>query len=284
MINCVAGGRELVKGICTHPDIQGISLVGGNASGEAIYEMGGAHDKRVQSNMGAKNHVVIMPDADREDSLMNVINGAFAQCGQRCMSVPVVVFVGKAQEWIPDLVPLCKKIKVGQGNEPGVDLGPLVSPDARKTIIDLVRLGVTQGAELLVDGLDFVHPKYPQGNFVGPTLMDKVRPEMECYTTELFGPVLQVMRADTYEEALALINNCRFGNGSAIFTQSGRTGRKFQFEVEAGMVGINVPVPVPLPMFSFTGWKKSMRGDLNFFGKAGIHFFTKQRTVTARWK
>ena len=285
VVNSTFGEKPEVEELCAHRDIKAVSFVGGNRAGESIYELCAKHNTRAQCNTAAKNHVVIMPDASKEEALDALIGGAFAQCGQRCMSVPVAIFVGDAQEWISDLVPRCDAIQVGQGNEAGVTLGPLVTPEAKANIVRLVREGVESGATLLVDGLDFEHsdPLYSEGNFLGPTVMDGVTPSMECYTEELFGPVLQVLRAETYDDGLALVNASRYGNGSAIFTASGATARAFTREVEAGMVGVNVPVPVPLPQFSFTGWKDSMLGDLHMFGKDGVRFYTKQRTITSRW-
>jgi malonate-semialdehyde dehydrogenase (acetylating)/methylmalonate-semialdehyde dehydrogenase len=285
VINTVTGEIPTVKRICSHPKVEAVSFVGGNRAGESIFEQSAAHDKRCQSNMGAQNIALVLPDADKEDALTMLANAAFGACGQRCMALSRVVLVGPAREWVGDLARIGAKFKPGHGRDAGTDLGPLQSPESRARIIEFVRKSVNEeGATLALDGLDFKHPEYPQGNFLGPTIVSDVKPEMTCYTNELFGPVLQVINAATYDEALAIINSNPYGNGTCIFTQSGMMARKFQREVTVGMVGINLPIPVPLPQFSFTGWKKSMRGDLNFYGKAGVQFYTKLRTVTARWK
>lgn len=284
VVNAIHGGRDTVNFICRDENIKAISFVGGNTAGEYIFAEGTAHGKRVQSNMGAKNHGVIMPDADKEDALNALCNAAFGAAGQRCMALSVAVMVGKSQEWIPELVEKAKRFKVNAGWEIGTDIGPITTPEACERVKRLTRSCVEQGGELLLDGTNVKVSKYPLGNFVGPSIIDHVGPDMDCYKEEIFGPTLCIVRVDTLDQAINFINKHDKGNGTAIFTHSGANARKFQFEIDVGQVGINVPIPVPLPMFSFTGSKGSIRGDLNFYGKAGYHFFTQMKTVTSRWK
>jgi len=200
------------------------------------------------------------------------------------MALSTAVFVGKAQEWLPDLVEKAKKLKVNAGWEAGTDIGPVISPQSKKRIHDLVESGVKEGAKLLLDGRNVQVKGYEKGNFVGPTVLSDVKPNMKCYTEEIFGPVLVCVKADTLDEAIQLINKNQYGNGTAIFTTNGATARKFTQLIDVGQVGINVPIPVPLPMFSFTGSRGSFRGDMNFYGKAGVNFFTQLKTVTQLWR
>eukprot|EP00386_Alphamonas_edax_P004418 GDKI01013990.1.p1 GENE.GDKI01013990.1~~GDKI01013990.1.p1 ORF type:complete len:547 (+),score=203.74 GDKI01013990.1:69-1643(+) len=284
VLNVVHGGRPTVDFICRDPAIRAISFVGSNQAGEYIYNEGSKHGKRVQSNMGAKNHGVILPDADKDDALNMICNAAFGAAGQRCMALSVCVLVGDAGEWVDDLVERAKKFKVNAGWEKGADIGPVISPESKKRITNLVKTGVAEGATLKLDGLDVKVEKYPNGNFIAPTILDNVTPNMTCYKEEIFGPVLCVMRAATIEEAIQLVNSNPYGNGTAVFTKSGSAARKFQREIDVGQVGINLPIPVPLPFFSFTGWRASFRGDMHFYGKEGLHFVTQQKTITSRWK
>jgi len=234
--------------------------------------------------MGAKNHGVILPDADKEEALNALTGATFGASGQRCMALTTAVFVGESQNWIPDLIEKAKKLKVSIGTEEGVDLGPLCDVGLKERVVGLISQAEREGAKIPLDGRNFVHPKYPKGNFVAPTVLDYVTDKMTCYNEEIFGPVLCIVRVDTAQEAINFINNNRYGNGCALFTKSGAHARKFQHEIEAGQIGINLPIPVPLPMFSFTGNKDSFRGDLNFYGKAGVQFYTQQKTITARWR
>jgi len=284
VVNFVHGGRDTVNNIVENPSIKAISFVGSNQGGEYVYEKGTKNGKRVQSNMGAKNHGIILPDADKEEALNALTGATFGASGQRCMALTTAVFVGEAQNWIPDLVEKAKKLKVSIGTEEGVDLGPLCDPPLKERVLGHINQAEKEGAKIPLDGRGFVHPKYPKGNFVGPTILDYVTPEMTCYKEEIFGPVLCIVRVNTHDEAIQFINNNRWGNGCALFTKSGSAARKFQHEIQAGQLGINIPIPVPLPMFSFTGNKDSFRGDLNFYGKAGVHFYTQQKTITARWR
>jgi len=284
VVNIVHGGHDTVNNIVNHPKIRAISFVGGNKAGEYIYEQGSKNGKRVQSNMGAKNHGIILPDADKEEALNALTGAAFGASGQRCMALTTAIFVGESQNWIPDLIEKAKKLKVSIGTDEGVDLGPLCDAPLKERVVGLINQAEKEGAKIPLDGRGFVHPKYPKGNFVGPTVLDNVTSNMECYNNEIFGPVLCVVRLNTVSEAIEFVNKNRWGNGCAIFTKSGPLARKFQHEIECGQIGINLPIPVPLPMFSFTGNKDSFRGDLNFYGKAGVQFYTQQKTITARWK
>jgi len=284
VVNFVHGGNDTVNNIVNHPKIRAVSFVGGNQAGEYIYETASKNGKRVQSNMGAKNHGIILPDANKEEALNALTGAAFGATGQRCMALTTAIFVGEAQNWIPDLIEKAKKLKVSIGTDEGVDLGPLVDAPLKERVIGMINQAEKEGAKVPLDGRGFVHPKYPKGNFVGPTVLDHVTADMECYQKEIFGPVLCVVRLNTFNEAIEFVNKNRWGNGCALFTSSGPFARKFQHEIEAGQIGINLPIPVPLPMFSFTGNKDSFRGDLNFYGKAGMLFYTQQKTITARWK
>ena len=234
--------------------------------------------------MGAKNHGVVMPDANKENSLNQLVGAAFGAAGQRCMALSVAVFVGESKDWIPDLIARAKKLKVNAGDQPGTDLGPVISPAAKDRIVRLVTSGEKEGAQVLLDGRDIKVSGFEKGNFVGPTVVTGVKPNMECYREEIFGPVLLTMNVDTLDEALQVINDNRYGNGTAIFTSNGATARKFQNEVDVGQIGVNVPIPVPLPMFSFTGSRGSFLGDANFYGRRGIEFFTQTKTITSLWK
>ncbi|KAK6182672.1 hypothetical protein SNE40_010300 [Patella caerulea] len=284
VLNIIHGKHDSVNFICDHPDIKAISFVGSDQAGQYIYERGSKNGKRVQSNMGAKNHGVIMPDANKESTLTQLVGAAFGAAGQRCMALSTAVFVGEAKNWIPELVERAKKLKVNAGHEPDADLGPLISPESKKRVLSLVQSGVEEGAELLLDGRDIKVQGYEKGNFVGPTILNKVKPNMQCYTEEIFGPVLCSLEVDTLDEAISIVNANPYGNGTAIFTTNGATARKYTMESDVGQVGVNVPIPVPLPMFSFTGSRGSFRGDTNFYGKQGVQFYTQVKTVTQLWK
>ncbi|XP_068656048.1 methylmalonate-semialdehyde dehydrogenase [acylating], mitochondrial [Aristolochia californica] len=284
VLNIVHGTNDIVNNICDDGDIKAISFVGSNTAGMHIYARGAAKGKRVQSNMGAKNHAIVMPDANVDATLNALVAAGFGAAGQRCMALSTAVFVGDSQSWEKGLVERAKALKVSAGTEPDADLGPVISKQAKHRICKLIQSGVDSGARLVLDGRDIVVPGYENGNFVGPTLLADVTSNMECYEEEIFGPVLLCMQADSLEEAINIINRNKYGNGASIFTTSGVAARKFQHEIEAGQVGINVPIPVPLPFFSFTGSKASFAGDLNFYGKAGVQFFTQIKTVTQQWK
>jgi malonate-semialdehyde dehydrogenase (acetylating) / methylmalonate-semialdehyde dehydrogenase len=283
VLNIVHGGKRVVDAICTHPDIAAVSFVGSTAVGTHVYSLASEHGKRVQCMMGAKNHAVVMPDAAKEQSLNSLVGATFGAAGQRCMATSVTVLVGEAQRWIPDIVAKAKTLKVNAGVEKNVDLGPVVSKNARQRILGLVEDGIKEGAKLELDGRGIKVPGYEHGNFIGPTIFSAVTPEMKIYTTEIFGPVMVIVAVNTLDEAITLINNNPFGNGTGIFTQSGAVARKFQSEIDVGQVGINVPIPVPVPFFSFTGSRGSKLGDLGPYGKQVVQFYTQTKTVTSRW-
>jgi malonate-semialdehyde dehydrogenase (acetylating)/methylmalonate-semialdehyde dehydrogenase len=283
VLNIVHGGKRAVDAICTHPDIAAVSFVGSTAVGTHVYGLASAHGKRVQCMMGAKNHAVVMPDANKEQSLNSLIGATFGAAGQRCMATSVTVLVGEAQRWIPDIVAKAKTLKVNAGVEKNADFGPVVSKQARQRILGLVEDGVKEGAKLELDGRNIQVPGYEHGNFIGPTIFSGVAPGMKIYTTEIFGPVMVIVGVDSLDQAIALINNNPFGNGTGIFTQSGAAARKFQSEIDVGQVGINVPIPVPVPFFSFTGSRGSKLGDLGPYGKQVVQFYTQTKTVTSRW-
>ncbi|HWH89025.1 MAG TPA: CoA-acylating methylmalonate-semialdehyde dehydrogenase [Pseudomonas sp.] len=283
VLNVVHGGKDVVDGLCTHKDIKAVSFVGSTAVGTHVYDLAGKHGKRVQSMMGAKNHAVVLPDANREQALNALVGAGFGAAGQRCMATSVVVLVGAAKQWLPDLKALAQKLKVNAGSEPGTDVGPVISKKAKARILELIESGIKEGARLELDGRDISVPGYEQGNFVGPTLFSGVTTDMQIYTQEIFGPVLVVLEVDTLDQAIALVNANPFGNGTGLFTQSGAAARKFQTEIDVGQVGINIPIPVPVPFFSFTGSRGSKLGDLGPYGKQVVQFYTQTKTVTARW-
>jgi malonate-semialdehyde dehydrogenase (acetylating)/methylmalonate-semialdehyde dehydrogenase len=283
VLNIVHGGKRVVDAICTHPDIVAVSFVGSTAVGTHVYTLASEHGKRVQCMMGAKNHAVVMPDANKEQSLNSLVGATFGAAGQRCMATSVTVLVGDAQKWIPDIVAKAKGLKVNAGVEKNTDLGPVVSRNAKHRILGLVEDGIKEGATLELDGRGIKVPGYEQGNFIGPTIFSAVTPAMKIYTTEIFGPVMVIVGVNTLDEAITLINDNPFGNGTGIFTQSGAVARKFQNEIDVGQVGINVPIPVPVPFFSFTGSRGSKLGDLGPYGKQAVQFYTQTKTVTSRW-
>jgi len=283
VLNVVHGGKQVVDAICTHKDIKAISFVGSTEVGTHVYNLGSQHGKRVQSMMGAKNHAVVLPDANRTQTVNALVGAAFGAAGQRCMATSVAVLVGKAREWLPDIKDAASKLKVNAGSEPGTDVGPVVSKRAKERVLGLIESGIQEGAKLELDGRGVKVPGYEQGNFVGPTLFSGVKTDMQVYTQEIFGPVLVTLEVDTLDEAIALVNANPFGNGTGLFTQSGAAARKFQSEIDIGQVGINIPIPVPVPFFSFTGSRGSKLGDLGPYGKQVVQFYTQTKTVTARW-
>lgn len=283
VLNVVHGGKDVVDALCTHKDIKAVSFVGSTAVGTHVYDLAGKHGKRVQSMMGAKNHAVVLPDANREQALNALVGAGFGAAGQRCMATSVVVLVGAAKQWLPDLKALAQKLKVNAGSEAGTDVGPVISKKAKARILDLIESGIKEGAKLELDGREITVPGFEKGNFIGPTLFSGVTPEMQIYTQEIFGPVLVVLEVATLDEAIALVNANPFGNGTGLFTQSGAAARKFQTEIDVGQVGINIPIPVPVPFFSFTGSRGSKLGDLGPYGKQVVQFYTQTKTVTSRW-
>jgi malonate-semialdehyde dehydrogenase (acetylating)/methylmalonate-semialdehyde dehydrogenase len=283
VLNVVHGGKEAVDELCTHPDVKAVSFVGSTHVGEHVYKLSSTHGKRAQCMMGAKNHAVIMPDANKEQSLNALVGAGFGAAGQRCMATSVAVLVGDANKWIPDIVEKAKTLKVNGGTEKGADLGPVISKQALERIEGLIEQGVKEGAKLELDGRRPKVAGYEKGNFVAPTIFSGVKANHKIYTTEIFGPVLVIMSVDTLDEAIEVVNRNPFGNGTGIFTQSGAAARKFQSDIDVGQVGINVPIPVPVPYFSFTGSRGSKLGDLGPYGKQVIQFYTQVKTVTTRW-
>jgi malonate-semialdehyde dehydrogenase (acetylating)/methylmalonate-semialdehyde dehydrogenase len=283
VLNVIHGGKRSVDAICTHPDIAAVSFVGSTHVGTHVYNLASQHGKRVQCMMGAKNHAVVLPDANKEQTINALVGSTFGAAGQRCMATSVTVLVGEAQKWIPEIVAKAKTLKVNAGSEKGTDVGPVVSKSAKNRVLGLVEEGVKAGAKLDLDGRTIKVPGYEQGNFIGPTIFSGVKTDMSIYTTEIFGPVMVIVAADTLDHAIKLVNDNPFGNGTAIFTQSGAAARKFQNEIDVGQVGINVPIPVPVPFFSFTGSRGSKLGDLGPYGKQVVQFYTQTKTVTSRW-
>jgi malonate-semialdehyde dehydrogenase (acetylating) / methylmalonate-semialdehyde dehydrogenase len=283
--NVVNGAVDTVNFICDDPRIKAISFVGSNKAGEYIFARGTANGKRVQANLGAKNHGVILPDCDKEATLNALVGAAFGAAGQRCMALSVAVFVGESRAWIPELVERAKKLGVGPGHLPDSDVGPMISPQALARAHELIDAGASAGGKLLLDGRKPKVPAgYEGGNFLGPTLLADVTASNPAYAEEVFGPVLVTVGVESLDEAIAFVNANAYGNGTAIFTQSGAAARKYQHEIEAGQIGINVPIPVPLPFFSFTGNKKSIVGHGYFYGKNTVNFYTSTKTVTSSWK
>ncbi|KAF2467557.1 methylmalonate-semialdehyde dehydrogenase [Lindgomyces ingoldianus] len=286
VVNIVHGSAKTVDFILDEPRIKAVSFVGSNKAGEYIYSRASANGKRVQANLGAKNHAAVLPDCNKNHALNAIAGAAFGAAGQRCMALSTLVMIGETKDWVPEIAERAKALKMDGGFEEGADLGPVISPQAKKRIEDLIASAEEEGATILLDGRGQKPPKYPNGNWVGPTIIANVKPDMKCYKEEIFGPVLVCLNVGTIDEAIELINENEYGNGTAIFTRSGATAGRFQREIEAGQVGINVPIPVPLPMFSFTGNKKSVAGGgaNTFYGKPGLQFYTQQKTVTSLWR
>ncbi|XP_021277728.1 methylmalonate-semialdehyde dehydrogenase [acylating], mitochondrial-like [Herrania umbratica] len=284
VLNIVHGTNEIINDMCDDDDIKAISFVGPYTVGAYVYSRASAKGKRVQCNIGAKNHAVVMPDASMETTLNSLVTAGFGGAGQKCMALSTVVFVGGMTPWEDKLVERAKALKVQPGTKPDTDLGPLISKQAKELLCRLIQSSVESGAKLVVDGRNIVVPGYEHGNFIGPTILSDVKVSMECYKDEISGPVLLCMEADSIEEAIDIVNRNKYGNGASIFTTSGIAARKFQTEVDVGQVGVNVPISVPLPFSSFISSKPYIAGDLNFDGKAGIQFYTQIKTVTQQWK
>ncbi|XKL65157.1 hypothetical protein PGB90_005243 [Kerria lacca] len=283
LVNVIHGTNDAVNFICDHPDIKAISFVGSDIAGKHVYERGCKNGKRVQSNMGAKNHGVVLPDANKVRSINQIIGAAFGAAGQRCMALSTLILVGETKNWLSELKEKSQKLKIGYGGDPNVDVGPVISPQAKQRILKLIQSGIDEGASILLDGRNITVPGYEDGNFIGPTILINVQPHMQCYKEEIFGPVLICLTADTLDEAITIINANPYGNGTALFTTNGAYARKFTNEVDCGQIGINVPIPVPLSIFSFTGSRGSFQGDLHFYGKQAICFYTETKTVTQLW-
>ncbi len=284
VFNVVHGDKEAVDAILLHPGIRAVSFVGSTPIAKYIYETGARHGKRVQALGGAKNHAVVMPDADFDFAADALIGAAYGSAGERCMAVSVVVAVGSAGDAITQkLADRARRVSVNAGTEAGADMGPVITCAARDRIMGCIDRGVDEGATLVVDGRKPAVAGFERGFFVGPTLFDRVTAEMAIYREEIFGPVLAVVRADSLSAAIDLINANPYANGAALFTRSGHAARRFQEDVDVGMLGINVPIPVPMAFFSFGGWKNSLFGDLHVHGMDGVRFYTRGKAITARW-
>ena len=283
VLQVVHGRKEQVDVLLRHPDVKAISFVGSVPVGQYIYKTGTEHMKRVQAFGGAKNHMVVMPDANKQAVINNIVGASVGAAGQRCMAISVAVLVGEAKNWTGDIKDALASVRPGVWNDAQAAFGPLISPQARNRVLKLIEQGKAEGATCLLDGSHCVVEGYPDGNWVGPTLFSDVTPEMSVYREEIFGPVLCIVCMDSLDEAIEFINNHPCGNGTSIFTANGAAARKYQHEIEVGQVGINVPIPVPLPFFSFTGWKASFYGDQHAYGKQAVRFYTETKTVTARW-
>ncbi|MFF7729731.1 CoA-acylating methylmalonate-semialdehyde dehydrogenase [Streptomyces sp. NPDC008001] len=284
VLNVVNGDRTAVDRLLTHPDVAAVSFVGSTPIARRIQRVATEHGKRVQALGGAKNHMLVLPDADLDAAADAAVSAAYGSAGERCMAVSAVVAVGAAgDELVAKIRERAEKIKIGPGDDPSSEMGPLITREHRDKVASYVRGAAAQGAEVVLDGTGFTVEGYENGHWIGLSLLDKVPVGADAYRDEIFGPVLCVLRAESYEEGLALINSSPWGNGTAVFTRDGGAARRFQLEVEAGMVGINVPIPVPVGYHSFGGWKDSLFGDHHIYGNDGVHFYTRGKVVTTRW-
>jgi malonate-semialdehyde dehydrogenase (acetylating)/methylmalonate-semialdehyde dehydrogenase len=284
VFNVVHGDKEAVDAILAHPGIGAVSFVGSTPIAKYIYETCARNGKRVQALGGAKNHAVVLPDADLDFAADALIGAAYGSAGERCMAISAVVAVGAAADPLVSLLEKkAKAIKIGPGAEDGIDMGPLITQAHRDKVASYVDLGVKEGARLVVDGRGFAVKGHENGFFIGTTLFDNVSPKMKVYQDEIFGPVLIVLRVPTLEDAIAMVNANPYANGVAIFTESGGAARRFENEIQVGMVGVNVPIPVPVAYYSFGGWKNSLFGDLHVHGIEGVKFYTRTKVVTTRW-
>jgi malonate-semialdehyde dehydrogenase (acetylating)/methylmalonate-semialdehyde dehydrogenase len=285
ILNVINGDKEAVDTLLTDPHISAVGFVGSSAIAEYVYSVASSHGKRAQCFGGAKNHMIIMPDADMDQAIDALIGAGYGSAGERCMAISVAVPVGKrtAELLVEKLIPRVENLRIGPSTDPDVDYGPMATKALRDKVKDYVDIGLKEGAKLLVDGRNFKLQGYEQGNFIGGCLFDEVTPRMKIYKEEIFGPVLSIVRAKDYQEALRLPSEHEYGNGVAIFTRDGDTARDFVSRVNVGMVGVNFAVPVPLSYYTFGGWKRSGLGDLNQHGSDSIRFYTKTKTVTSRW-
>ena len=284
VLNIVHGDKETVDALLIHPDVKAISFVGSTPVAQHIYSTAAKHGKRVQALGGAKNHAIVLPDADLETTVKALLGAGFGSAGQRCMAISAIVAVGGIGDaFVGKLKAEAQKLKVGRGDGLSIDMGPLISAAQRDRIQRYIAEGVSEGAALALDGRDLKVDGCEGGFFIGPTIFDRVTTEMSIYRDEIFGPVVVVLRASSLEEAIALINRSPYGNSAAIFTRSGGAARRFQNEIEAGMAGVNVSLPVPMAFFSFGGWKASLFGDLHMYGMEGVYFYTRRKVITSRW-
>ena len=284
VLNVINGDKEAVDAILDHPDIPAISFVGSTPIARHIYSTGAANGKRVQALGGAKNHMVVMPDADMEQAADALMGAAYGSAGERCMAISVAVAVGDAGEQLMDLLkPKVEALKIGPGTDNEMDMGPLVTGEHLAKVKGYVDIGVEEGADLVVDGRDYSLQGYEDGFYIGGCLFDNVTTDMRIYKEEIFGPVLSVVRSDKFDDAVQMINDHEFGNGVSIFTRDGDAAREFTNQIQVGMVGVNVPIPVPMAFHSFGGWKSSLFGDIHMHGPEGVRFYTRQKAITSRW-
>lgn len=285
VVNCLQGDKHTVEYLLKHPHIQAVSAVASSAVAEQIYKTAITYNKRAHTFGGAKNHAVIMPDADMDYAAQAIVGAAYGSAGERCMAIAALVVVGEAtaDQLVPKLRQCISKIKIDAGDAAEVDMGPLISRAHQQKVLSAIDAGIAEGADLIVDGRAFKHPEYMQGFFIGPCLFDHVTEVMSVYQNELFGPVLVILRVDSLEEALGVVNRHQYGNGSAIFTRDGYSARKYSEKVQVGMVGINIPIPVPISSHPFGGWKRSFFGDTAMHGEESIRFYTRLKTITSKW-
>ncbi|AKT42932.1 CoA-acylating methylmalonate-semialdehyde dehydrogenase [Chondromyces crocatus] len=284
VLNLVNGGKDVVNGLSTHPDVAGISFVGSSSVAHHVYKTGAEHGKRVQALGGAKNFIIVLPDADRERAIANVAESIYGCSGQRCLAGSIVVGVGEAYEWVREaLHAAAKNIVLGDGSKPGVTMGPVVSAAAKDRILSMIEKGLQEGAKLTLDGRGATVEGCPGGNWLGPSIFEEVTPDMTIATEEIFGPVACLMRAANLDEAIALANRSRYGNAASVYTTSGKAARQFHNQIEAGMVGVNIGVAAPMAFFPFGGQKASLYGDLKAHGSAGVDFYTERKIVITRW-
>ncbi|HCE04541.1 MAG TPA: methylmalonate-semialdehyde dehydrogenase (CoA acylating), partial [Acidobacteria bacterium] len=284
VVNVVHGDKEAVNAILRHPDVAAVSFVGSTPVARHVYETACAAGKRVQALGGAKNHAVVLPDADLDAAADALIGAAYGSAGERCMAISAVVAVGEAGDAIVSrLAARARALDVGPGQRDGVEMGPLITADHAERVSGYIEAGEREGASVVLDGRGLRVDGHEGGHFVGPTLFDHVRRDMSIYRDEIFGPVLVVVRADTEADAIGIVNDSPYGNGTAIFTRSGAAARRFANQIQVGMVGVNVPIPVPMAFFSFGGWKGSLFGDLHVHGPDGVRFYTRTKVITARW-
>ncbi len=283
VLQLIHGAKQQAETLVKHPDTRAVSFVGSVHGARSVYTTATAHLKRAQCFGGAKNHLVIMPDANKQQVINSLLGASVGAAGQRCMAISVAIFVGDTQSWQKELAEAMAKVKPGTNNHKNAAYGPLISNAAKKRVLDLIKKGKQEGAKCLLDGSDCTVEDFPLGNWVGPTIFTDVTPEMSIYREEIFGPVLCCMNAGSLDEAINLVNQNHCGNGTSVFTSSGSVAARYRHEIEVGMVGVNVPIPVPVPVFSFTGWKDSFYGDAHAYGKEVIRFYTKIKTVTTRW-
>jgi malonate-semialdehyde dehydrogenase (acetylating)/methylmalonate-semialdehyde dehydrogenase len=284
VFNVIHGDRIAVERLIEHPDVAALSFVGSTPVARAIYEGGTRFGKRVQALGGAKNHMLVLPDADMDVAADAAVSAGYGSAGERCMAISVLVTVGDAADrLLPKIQERIAKLKIGSAEDPGAEMGPLITAEHRDKVVSYIDSGVEEGAELVCDGRGLVIPDCEDGYFVGPTLFDRVKPSMKIYRDEIFGPVLSLVRTEHFNDAITLVNENPYANGTAIFTNDGGAARRFQREIQVGMVGINVPIPVPVGFYSFGGWKSSLFGAHSIYGPDGVHFYTRPKVVTTRW-